>query len=98
MGHLVYACVVVKLFFRNDNSLIMRRGLTSIIKKSWSLLPKDMRNHNSTLFIECLITVIVETCKHLAGISTEQEKQCLQKWRGDSDFSGFLKINVSKLS
>ena len=29
-GHLVYACVVIKFIFRNDNSLIMRRELTSI--------------------------------------------------------------------
>ena len=29
-GQLVYACVVVKLIFRNDNSLITRRELTSI--------------------------------------------------------------------
>ena len=28
--HLVHACVVVALIFRNDNSLIMRRELTSI--------------------------------------------------------------------
>ena len=27
-GHLVYACVVVALISRNDNSLIMRRELT----------------------------------------------------------------------
>ena len=27
-GHLVYACVVVVLIFRNGNSLIMRRELT----------------------------------------------------------------------
>ena len=26
-GHLVYACVVVALIFRNDNSLIMKREL-----------------------------------------------------------------------
>ena len=35
--------------------------------------------------------------KHLAGTSKEQEKQCLQKWRQNSDFSRFLKINISKL-
>ena len=35
--------------------------------------------------------------KHLAGISKEQEKQCLQKWRKNSDFSRFLKMNISKL-
>ena len=29
-GHLVYACVVVALISRNDNSLIMRRELTCI--------------------------------------------------------------------
>ena len=39
----------------------------------------------------------METYKHLAGISEEQEKQCLQKWRQNSDFSRFLKINISKL-
>ena len=50
-----------------------------------------------TLFIECLATEIVKTYKHLAGISEEQEKQCLQKWRQNSDFSRFLKINISKL-
>ena len=44
-----------------------------------------MRKHNPTLF------------KHLAGISEEQEKQCLQKWRQNSDFLRFLKINISKL-
>ena len=75
----------------------MRRELTPLIKKSLSLLPKYMRKHNSTLFIECLATEIVETYKHLAGISEEQEKQCLQKWRQNSDFSRFLKINISKL-
>ena len=32
-GHLVYACVVVALIFRNDNSLIMRRELTPLIEK-----------------------------------------------------------------
>ena len=56
-----------------------------------------MRKHNPTLFIECLATEIVETYKHLAGISEELEKQCLQKWRQNSDFSCFLKINISKL-
>ena len=40
-----------------------------------------MRKHNPTLFVECLATEIVETYGHLAGISKEQEKQCLQKWR-----------------
>ena len=40
-----------------------------------------MRKHNPALFIECLVTEIVETYKHLAGISEELEKQCLQKWR-----------------
>ena len=29
-GHLVYACVIVALISRSDNSLIMRRELTSI--------------------------------------------------------------------
>ena len=38
-----------------------------------------MRKHGPTLFIECLTTEIVETHKHLAGISEEQENQCLQK-------------------
>ena len=45
-----------------------------------------MRKHNPTLFIECLATEIAETYKHLVGISKEQEKQYLQKWRQDSDF------------
>ena len=57
-----------------------------------------MRKHNPTLFIECLTIEIVGTYKHLAEISEEQEKQCLQKWQQDSDFSRFLKINISKLS
>ena len=39
----------------------------------------------------------METYKHLAGISEEQEKQRLQKWQQNSDFSRFLKINISKL-
>ena len=56
-----------------------------------------MRTHNPTLFIECLATEIVETYKHLVGISEEEEKQCLQKWQQNSDFSCFLKINISKL-
>ena len=58
-----------------------------------------MRKHNPTLFIECLATEIVETYKHLVGISEEQEEQCLQKWRQNSDFSHtrFLKINISKM-
>ena len=57
-----------------------------------------MRKHDPTLFIECLATEIVETYEHLAGISEEQEEQCLQKWRQNSDFSEiFLKINISKL-
>ena len=38
-----------------------------------------MRKHKPTLFIECLATEIVETYKHFAEISEEQEKQCLQK-------------------
>ena len=59
------------------------------------LIPKHMRKHNPTLFIECLTTEIVGTYKHLAEISEEQEKQ---KWRQNSDFSRFLKINISKLS
>ena len=45
-----------------------------------------MRKQNPTLLIECLATEIVETYKHLAGISEEQEKLCLQKWRENSDF------------
>ena len=56
-----------------------------------------MRKHNPTLFIECLATEILETYKHLVGIFEEQEKQCLQKWQQNSDFSRFLKINISKL-
>ena len=55
-----------------------------------------MRKHNPTLFIECLVTEIVETYNHLAGISEEQEKQCLQKWRQNSDFSRFLKNKYFK--
>ena len=62
-----------------------------------SLLPKHTIKHNQTLFIECLATGIVETYKHLAESSKEQEKQCLQKWRQNSDFSHFLKISISKL-
>ena len=56
-----------------------------------------MRKHNPTLFVECLATEIVETYEHLAGISKEQENQCLQKWRQYSDFSRFFKINISEL-
>ena len=56
-----------------------------------------MRKHNPTLFIEFLATEIAETCKHLAGISEKQEKQCSKKWRQNNDFSRFLKINISKL-
>ena len=56
-----------------------------------------MRKHNPTLFIECLATEIAETYKHLVGISKEQKKQYLQKWRQNSHFSRFLKINISKL-
>ena len=41
-GHLVYACVVVALIFRNDNSFI---------KKSLILLSKHLRKHNLTLFL-----------------------------------------------
>ena len=48
-----------------------------------------MRKHNPTLFIECLTTEIVETYKHLAGISKEQEKQCLQKCRQERFFAFF---------
>ena len=53
-----------------------------------------MRKHNPTLFIECLATEIVETYQHFVGISEQQEKQCLQRWRQNSDFSCFLKINI----
>ena len=42
-------------------------------------------------------TEIMETYKHLARISEEQEKQCLQKWRQFGAFSFFLKVNISKL-
>ena len=59
-----------------------------------SLLPKHLIKHNLTLIIECLATEIVETYKYLAGISQEQEKQCLQKSQQNSDFSSFLKINI----
>ena len=59
-GHLVYACVVVALIFCNNNSLIMRRGWTSI---SVILLPKHLRKYNPTLLIESLATEIVETYK-----------------------------------
>ena len=55
-----------------------------------------MRKHNPTLFIECLATETVETYKHLARISEAHEKQCLQKWRENSHFSRFLKINILK--
>ena len=58
---------------------------------------QNMRKHNMTLFIECLATEIVKTYKHLAGISEEQEKQWLQKWRQNNDFWRFLIINISKL-
>ena len=51
----------------------------------------------TTLFTECLATEIMETYKYLAGISEEQEKQCLQKWRQNSDFWHFLITNISKL-
>ena len=30
--------------------------------------PKHLRKHDPTLFIECLVTGIVETCKHMTGI------------------------------
>ena len=56
-----------------------------------------MRKHNRLFFFECLVTEIMETYKHLAGISEEQEKQCLQKWRQNIDSSHFLKLNISKL-
>ena len=56
-----------------------------------------MRKHNPALFVESLATEIVETYKHLAGISEEREKQCLQKWQQNSDYSRFLKIDISKL-
>ena len=57
-----------------------------------------MRKHNPTLFIEYFATETVETYKHLARISEEQEKQCLQKWQQNSNFWHFLMINISKLS
>ena len=38
------------------------------------------------LFIGCLATEIVGTCKHLAGITETREQQCLQKWRQNNDF------------
>ena len=65
------------------------------------LLPKHLRKHNpanNESFIECLATEIVETYKHLAGITEKLEKQCLQKWRQNSDFWRFSVINISKLS
>ena len=55
-----------------------------------------MRKHNPTLFIECLATEIVETYKHFVGISEPQEKQCLQRWRQNSDFSCFLENKYFK--
>ena len=45
---------------------------------SLNLLPKPIRKHDTTLFIEGLATEPLETYKHLAGISEEKEKQCLQ--------------------
>ena len=54
------------------------------------LLSKHLRQHNPTLFIECLATEIVEAYKYLAGIIEEQEKQCLQKWPQNSDFLTFF--------
>ena len=39
-----------------------------------------------TFFGEYLATEILDTYKHLAGISEEKKKQCLQKWRQNSDF------------
>ena len=95
MGHLAYACVVVVLIFHNDNSLIMRRELTSIhYRNIWENIMRLIIN----LFIECLATQIVGTYKHLAEITEKPEKQCLQKWRQNSDFWRFLIINISKLS
>ena len=49
-----------------------------LFKKSLNLLPKPVRKHDRTLFIEGLATELLETYKHLAGISEEKEKQCLQ--------------------
>ena len=93
MGHLAYACVVVVLIFHNDNSLIMRRELTSIhYRNIWENIMRLIIN----LFIECLATQIVGTYKHLAEITEKPEKQCLQKWRQNSDFWRFLIINISK--
>ena len=43
------------------------------------LLPKHLRKHNTTLFIECLAIEIVETYKHLVGINEEQEKTMFTK-------------------
>ena len=43
------------------------------------LLPKHLRIHNATLFIECLATEIVETYKQSVSVSEELEKQHLQK-------------------
>ena len=64
------------------------------MKKSWSILPKHMRKHNPTFLLNVWQ---LKLWKHLAGISEEQEKQCLQKWRQNSNFLRFLKINISKL-
>ena len=49
-GNSIYTCVVVVIFFGNDNSLIKRRELVSLIEKSLSLLPKHMRKHNHDSF------------------------------------------------
>ena len=57
----------------------------------------NISENNTTLFVECLATEIVETYKHLAEISEEWEKQCLQKGQQNSDFSRSLKIDISKL-
>ena len=85
-------------FFRNNDSLIMRRELTFIDWKICEFIAENIwENIILTLFIECLATEIVESYKHLAGISKEQEKHCLQKWQRISDFSHFLKMNIPNL-
>ena len=49
-GNSIYTCAVVVIFFGNDNSLIKRRELVSLIEKPLSLLPKHMRKHNHDSF------------------------------------------------
>ena len=43
-GHLVYVCVVVALIFRNDDSFIMRRELTPLIKKIIEFITETYEN------------------------------------------------------